>query len=197
VTTDLKITRLKGQAILPFVDDLAKLRIEILKSYPYLYVGDMEYEKNYLREYVSCPESVMVLVTDNNQVVGASTAIPLEFEHEAFKKPFIDNDMQLNKIFYLGESVLLPAYRGRNVYRHFFKEREAAAKEYGSEITAFCAVERAPNDTRRPADYIPLDGTWKHFGYTRHPQLRAYYEWQEIGETGVSPKPLIFWIKHL
>ncbi|MES2218426.1 MAG: GNAT family N-acetyltransferase [Pseudomonadota bacterium] len=197
MTGGLQIQRLKGEAIVPYIMDLAKLRIEIFKSYPYLYVGNLEYEKKYLQTYVSCPESVMVLVTDNNQVVGASTAIPLQFEGEATKKPFIESDMSLDKIFYLGESVLLPAYRGRNIYKHFFQEREAAAKEYGSEITTFCAVERPADDTRRPVDFKPLDASWTHFGYTKHPELCAYYEWREIGEPTISAKPLIFWIKHL
>jgi GNAT superfamily N-acetyltransferase len=197
MVTDLKITRLKGNALLPYIDELAKLRIEIFQSFPYLYVGNMEYEKNYLQVYLSCPESVMVLVTDGNRVVGASTAIPMEFEGEATKKPFLDNEIPLKKIFYLGESLLEPAYRGRGVYRHFFTEREAAAKEYGSEVTTFCAVERPLSHPLRPANYIPLDSTWQHFGYTKHPELCAQYVWKEIGEDSESPKPLIFWIKNL
>jgi hypothetical protein len=48
---DLKILRLKGQDIIPFIPELAKLRIEIFKSYPYLYDGDLDYEHNYLNTY--------------------------------------------------------------------------------------------------------------------------------------------------
>ena len=69
----LEIIRLKGEEILPHISDLAKLRITILKDYPYLYEGDLEYETRYLHTYVSCPETCMVLVLDNKQIVGAST----------------------------------------------------------------------------------------------------------------------------
>ncbi len=197
MTQKLRIIRLKGNEILPFIADLAKLRIEIFRNYPYLYEGDLEYENNYLTTYVSCPESIMILVLENDHIVGASTAIPLEFETAQCQKPFIDQGMNIQNIFYLGESVLLPEYRGRNIYRHFFHERELAATEYGCHATTFCAIERSPNDSRRPKNYVTLDKIWEHFGYKKYPELCAYYEWKEIGEKTISNKPLIFWLKNL
>ena len=194
---NLKIVRLKGHEALPYITDLAKLRIEIFKHYPYLYLGDMEYEKRYLQTYANSPESVMVLVFDKDIVVGASTAIPLEFEPIEFQQPFIDNAINIKEVFYFGESVLLPAYRGKNIYRHFFHERETAAREFGSKITAFCAVSRPENDPRKPLDYRPLDNIWARFGYEKHPELCAHLEWKEIGENTPTAKPLIFWIKKL
>lgn len=193
----LKIISFKGKDSIPYIPDLAKLRIEIFKNYPYLYIGDMEYETDYLQTYVDCPESVIVVVFDEDKVVGASTAIPLEFETDQFKKPFIEHDIKVPEIFYFGESVLLPAYRGQKIYRQFFQERETAARQYGSKIAAFCEIKRAADDSRRPKDYIPLDKVWRHFGYEKHPELCMYYEWKEIGEETMSAKPLIFWLKKL
>ncbi|NBC15195.1 MAG: GNAT family N-acetyltransferase, partial [Gammaproteobacteria bacterium] len=37
---------------------------------------------------------------------------------------------------------------------------------------------------------------WQHRGYTRHPELRTTFSWQEIGETAESPKPMVFWLKN-
>lgn len=193
----LQIIRLKGKDILPYISDLATLRIKVFKEYPYLYEGDVHYEQNYLQTYVTCPESIMVLVLDQKQVVGASTAIPLEFETEECQAPFIAHGMNIKDIFYFGESVLLPAYRGQNIYRRFFQKREEAAREYGSRIAAFCAVERAEDDPRQPEGYVPLDQVWQYFGYQKHPELRAYYQWREIGEKEMSAKPLVFWLKKL
>lgn len=192
----LKIKRLKGEEVIPYLSDLAKLRITIFKEYPYLYIGNMEYEMDYLKKYMTCSESIVVVVFDHEKIVGASTAIPLQFETDEFKNPFIENNLDIQNIFYLGESVLLPEYRGRNIYRYFFQEREAAAKEYGSKITAFCAVDRLPDDPRRPQNYVPLDDIWKRFGYQKHPELYAYFKWKEIGEKNESPKKLTFWLKY-
>jgi|SRR3990167_595489 len=194
---DLKILCLKGQDILPFIPELAKLRIEIFKSYPYLYEGDLTYEYHYLNTYVKCSESILVIVFDHEHVVGASSAIPLEFETIEFQKPFLENNIDIKDVFYFGESILKAKYRGRGIYRHFFTEREAAAKEYGSKLVAFAAIERSANDTKKPKDYVSLDAVWRHFGYEKYPKLCMYYEWKEIGDTLQTPKPLVFWLKKL
>lgn len=194
---NLKIVRLKGKEIISFIPELAKLRIHIFKTYPYLYDGNLAYESQYLNTYVKCPESIIVIALDQDKVVGASSAIPLEFETIEFQKPFLENHIPIQDIFYFGESVLLPEYRGQGVYRHFFTQREAAAKEYGCNIVAFAAVERDPADPRKPKEYVPLDHVWKHFGYEKHPELCAYFTWKEIDEKIETPKPLIFWLKKL
>lgn len=194
---NLKIIRVKGQEIIPFIPELAKLRINIFKEYPYLYDGNLEYEYNYLNTYIKCPESVIVLVFDEDKIVGASSAIPLEFETMEWQKPFLENQIDVHDVFYFGESVLQPEYRGRSVYQHFFSQREAAAKEFGCKFAAFAAVERAIDDARKPKDYVPLDKVWKYFGYEKHPEICAYFNWKELGEINQSSKPLIFWLKKL
>ncbi len=194
---NIKIMRVKGAGVIPYIPELAKLRIEIFHAYPYLYVGDIENEEKYLQTYVQCSESVAVLALHHGQVIGASTAIPLEFETIEVQKPFLERDIAIKTVFYFGESVLKPDYRGQGVYRHFFTEREVAAKEYGCQTAAFAAVEREMNDPRKPKDYVPLDTVWKHFGYVKHPELCTHFEWKEIGEASRSKKPLIFWLKNL
>jgi len=194
---ELRIIRVKGRDILPFISDLAQLRIQVFREYPYLYDGDVAYEEHYLSTYSACEESVLVLVFDNKQIIGASTAIPLEFEVMVFKKPFIDHQISVKDVFYLGESVLLPKYRGKKIYKHFFHERETAAKEYGAKLTAFCAVKRAKDDIRRPKTYQELDSVWEHFGYKKHADLCAYFKWKEIDVNEASDKPMEFWLKNL
>ncbi len=194
---DTDIHHLKGSEILPYLTELAHLRMTVFKEYPYLYEGDRAYEEEYLQTYAACNESIMVLAINENQIIGASTAIPLTFETEAVKQAFWDQKMDIEDVFYFGESVLLPPYRGHGIYRHFFRERERAAKAYGSKIAAFCAVERPIDDPRKPANYLSLDPVWRHFGYSKHSQLRAYFEWKEIGESSRSAKPLVFWLKTL
>lgn len=197
MSKDIKIIRLKGQEIIPYIPELAALRISIFKAYPYLYDGNLEYENIYLHTYVKCQESIIVLAFDHDKVVGASSAIPLEYETIEFKKPFLENHINVHDVFYFGESVLQPPYRGQNIYRHFFSQREEAARAYGSKLVAFAAVERASDDARKPTDYVPLDNVWKHFGYAKHPELCTYFKWKEIGEERETFKPLIFWLKTL
>jgi len=202
--TDIQITRVTGPALDCFIPDLARLRIRIFRDYPYLYDGDAEYEARYLETYSRAKGSVVVLARDGGRVIGASTALPLIAETDAVKAPFVASGYDLAQVFYLGESVLLPQYRGRGIGVRFFEEREAHARALsaaaGSGLgplswLAFCAVERAADDPRRPHGYRPLDRFWERRGYRRHPELCTRFSWKEIGEQAESPKPMVFWLK--
>jgi hypothetical protein len=194
---NLKILCLKGQEIQPYINDLTNLRIDIFKEYPYLYAGTIENEISALQTYINSPESIMVLAFDGEQVIGVATANPLKFERAECQQPFLDLGMNITDIFYFGESVLKKSYRGQQIYRHFFKERELAAKNYGCNICAFCAIERPINDPKAPEGYKPLDEVWRHFGYEKHPEISAHYRWKDIGEQKESEKPMVFWLKQM
>ena len=111
-----------------FVPDLARLRIAVFRDFPYLYDGTLAYEERYISTYLECPESLFVLALDGATVVGVATALPLASETDAFKQPFVDTGIDPERVFYCGESVLLPAWRGRGLYRQFLGERERYAR---------------------------------------------------------------------
>src|SRR5690606_1924243 len=104
---------LRGPRIAPFLDDVARLRIAVFRDWPYLYEGDLDYERGYLAAYARSADSVFVLARDRDAVVGASTGLPLLDDAPAFRQPFLDAGLDPAQVFYFGESVLLPAYRGR------------------------------------------------------------------------------------
>lgn len=187
-----------GSQIQPYIDNLARLRIEIFRDFPYLYDGDPAYERRYLQTYSNSPESLFVVAFDGPEVVGVSTGVPMAYEEAEFKQPFKQHGYNPNRIFYFGESVLLPDYRGQGLGVRFFELREAYARQLDRfDYTAFCAVERPPNHPRRPAGYVPLDRFWQNRGYTKHPKLRTTYRWRDLDETEESPKPMAFWLKRL
>lgn len=200
MTGTLTIKRITGRDgdLESYLEDLAQLRIKVFRAFPYLYDGSIDYEMSYLETYTACPESIVVLVMDGEQVVGATTGLPLDAETAEFQKPFIDAGHDASRIFYCAESVLLPEYRGRGVYPKFFEEREGHARSIGRfDTCAFCCVERPQNHPLRPADYVPLDNIWSRFGYTKHPELRTSYSWKDVDETQESEKPMVFWLKAL
>ena len=138
--------RVSGVGIAPYVDDLARLRIEVFREFPYLYDGDEDYERKYLQTYVKSPRSLAVLVYDGAQLIGASTGLPMADETPEFQRPFLENGYDVGKVFYCGESVLRRAYRGRGIYKHLFQAREQHASELpGIELCTFCGVRRAPD----------------------------------------------------
>jgi GNAT superfamily N-acetyltransferase len=197
MTDTLKIIRIKGGELKPYIADLAALRITVFRAFPYLYDGEMENEKKYLQIYIDSPNATMILVLDGQRVVGASTAIPLRDETDECKAPFLAANMNIDTIFYFGESVLLPEYRGQQIGKQFFAEREAAARENHCTIAAFCGVERPVNHPRRPADWHALDNFWQKLGYKKHPEIHTTYSWKDLDDDHSTEKPMIFWMKTL
>lgn len=198
MTNELRIGRFAGKALERYVPDLARLRIRVFRDFPYLYDGTPEYEERYLRTYLGAPESVIVVVFHGDRVVGASTALPLEHETAEIQRPFLEHGHDPKRYFYLGESVLLPEYRGRGLGVRFFEEREDHVRRLGRfDWSCFCAVERPADHPRRPADHVPLDQFWTKRGYMKRPELRTTLSWKDLDETEESPKPMVFWLKRL
>ena len=194
----IKKRTVHGHQIEPWLDQIGELRIKVFREFPYLYDGSEEYEQEYLQKYLDSDESIAVLIIDDDHLVGVSTGIPLQDESNDFKKPFIQAEFDLQKIFYCGESVLLPAYRGLGLYKHCFSEREHHARSPGRfEWITFCAVVREADHPLRPQNYKPLDQIWKKYEYKKDPHLNTYFPWKEINKEKETEKEMIFWMKEL
>lgn len=186
-----------GVEIAPHLPALAELRMRVFRDWPYLYDGDAQYEERYLRSYRDSWRSVVVLAFDGGRVVGASTGLPLSDETDEIRAAFEGHLVKVEHVFYCGESVLLPEYRGLGVGHRFFDLREAHARALGDfRWTAFCAVERDPDDPRRPAFHRGNEVFWRKRGYTHRPELRAQLSWSEVGR-GEQPHTLSFWLRPL
>lgn len=196
---ELRFERRTGGDIAERVDDLAQLRMRVFRDWPYLYVGDLDYERRYLETYVRAPRSFLLLVLDGDRPVGATTAVPLADEDPALAAPFRETGEDPATVFYFGESILLPGWRGAGLYRRFFDERTAHARSFGADYrtAAFAAVVRPADHPLRPADDRPLDPVWRRFGFVPRDDLVARFPWRDIGDTAETDKPMRFWVKAL
>jgi len=198
MTTELTFVRKTGAGIAEVFNDLARLRIAVFRDYPYLYEGSVEYELGYLQTYLQSERSFLFAVYDGDEMVGATTCIPLQDETADVRKPFEDAGFDIGAICYFGESILLPSYRGHGLGHRFFDEREAYARNRGDfETCCFCSVDRGDNHPLRPSDYRPNDAFWLKRGYRKEPALQSTMDWPDLGETTSTPKIMIFWTKPL
>ncbi|WP_424832982.1 GNAT family N-acetyltransferase [Ruegeria sp.] len=191
------VRALTGSGLEAALDDVARLRIEVFRAWPYLYDGDLEYERKYLQSYRDSTRAIVVGAFDGDRLIGASTGAPLVDHADDFAAAFDGTGLDLNDIFFCAESVLLPAYRGQGVGHKFFDLREAHARRLSFSKCAFCGVQRPADHPMRPAGYRPLDAFWRARGYAPLPGVIAQFSWKDIGEDGETQKPLQFWMRDL
>jgi GNAT superfamily N-acetyltransferase len=193
----MRIAPLTGAALDGALDDVARLRIAVFRDWPYLYDGDLDYERGYLEAYRTSPGAVVVGAFDGDRMVGAATGTPMTDHAAEFAAAFDGTGLALDRLFYCAESVLLPDYRGRRIGHAFFDAREAHARALGFAGSAFCAVIRPEDHPARPAGYRPLDGFWLKRGYAPLPGVTAGFRWRDIGMAEETPKQLQFWHRAL
>jgi GNAT superfamily N-acetyltransferase len=195
----LSLEVLQGNEAKKHLHEIATLRMQVFAEFPYLYDGDLDYEKKYLDRYFSSQNSLVVCLWDEKSLVGASTAIHLPEEAPMIRSAFEKfKKFPLSEVVYFGESILNKKYRGLGYGKKFFEEREKFAKSIkGVFYTSFCAVIREINDPRRPKDYFSPDILWKKLNYAPVPGLKCTLEWKEHSEEKDTPKELQFWIKKI
>ena len=193
----LTVRTLAGEELRAALGDLARLRIAVFAAYPYLYHGSEAYERDYLAEFTAAPDAVLIAAFDGARIVGAATASPLAGQDDYIREPFERAGIDVRGVFYFGESVLLPDYRGQRIGHAFFDQREAAARAWGASHASFCAVVRPADHPARPAGYTPLDAFWTGRGYAPVAGLTGMFSWAEHGEAAETPKPMQYWMRAL
>ncbi len=193
----MRIEALTGEALDAALDDVAGLRIRVFRDWPYLYDGDLEYERGYLETYRMSDAAILVGAFDGTRLVGAATGTPMADHADDFAAAFDGTGLALSDIFYCAESVLLPEYRGRGVGHRFFDLREAHGRALGATVSAFCGVVRPADHPLRPKDYRPLDGFWRKRGYAPLDGAVAWFSWQDVDQTESTRKPLQVWTRML
>jgi len=192
----LVIRAFRGPEIAAMVDPFARLRIAVFRDWPYLYDGDLDYERRYLADYAAS-DSLLVAAFDGDRLVGGSTGLPLSDHAEVAADLATALPTDIKNVYYCAESVLLSGFRGKGVYRRFFDLRETHARSLNCTYATFCAVIRRTDHPQRPTDAQALDPVWRRYGYAPLPGVTTTIAWRDIGAAAQTDKPLQVWIKPL
>lgn len=193
----MQVRALTGADLAAALDDVARLRISVFRDWPYLYDGDLDYERAYLSAYRDSPGAIVVGAFDGTRLVGAATGTPMADHAAEFAAPFAKVQVPLTDIFYCAESVLLPEYRGRGLGHAFFDLREGHARDLGATHSAFCSVVRPADHPMRPEGARSNDAFWRKRGYAPLPDVVAEFHWKDLGHDTETMKPLQFWMRRL
>jgi GNAT superfamily N-acetyltransferase len=198
----ITVEPLTGEALKAALPALGALRIRVFRDWPYLYDGTAAYEQEYLSHFAAAEGALIVAARDGDRIVGVATAAPLAGHTAEFVPLFTARGLDPDRVFYCGESVLLPEYRGHGLGHAFFDAREAHARELRGAKgpythATFCGVVRPADHPLRPAAYRPLDAFWEKRGYRKVDGLVGSYTWKDIDQDTETAKPMQFWMRPL
>lgn len=188
---------LTGAAIADVLDDLATLRLDIFREYPYLYEGRREDELNYLGTYAEAPDACVILAYDGSAVIGATTGMPFIHEDAQLRDAFAGTALPLDEVYYVGELLFRPAYRNSGLGRKLLDRLGIHIRSLGRYRTLTCAtVERPTDHPLRPRDYIHITRFLARTGFARLSGVTTHFIWRETD--GVKrDHPMQFWSKDL
>ena len=106
---------LTGSSVSECLDDLASLRINIFRGYPYLYDGILDDELKYLRLYMETADAFVISVRNADTMIGAATGMPLKFEHESLTYPFASTSYSDDETYYVGEVLFYQNYQNQGL----------------------------------------------------------------------------------
>jgi len=194
----LTVEALTGDALQAALPALADLRITVFRDWPYLYDGTLAYEQRYLAQFAAATGSVIVAARDGERIVGAATAAPMTGHLADFAAPLAARGLDVSRIFYFGESVLLDAYRGQRLGHAFFDQREGHARRLGGYTHAmFCSVIRPDDHPLKPIAYRPLDAFWRTRGYAPVEGATISFPWKDVDQPDETLKPMRYWMREL
>lgn len=180
-----------------YIEELARLRIEVFREFPYLYDGDMAYEMAYLKTLIDAPDNFIVMAFNGSEVVGAASGLPLAHQTTNISTPVAESGYAVDKVYYLGESIIRQPFRNNGINTKFFEAAEHRAKSLGEfEFLAFCNVERPSDHPASPGNYTVPKEYWLRLGF-QPTDIICNITWKDLQETTASPKNLRFWIKSI
>lgn len=194
---------LVGPEIIPVLDDVARLRVELFRDYPYLYNGNLEYEKNYLKGLAGNEKSFVAAAYHGGEVVGAATALPLLSDAEILdgvRERFVRAGIEPAACYYYSEILVRPAHRRRGISSEFYRRRKEMALDIGFSVACFAALDTGDSGMTAPPDYFDPSGMWRRMGFSRHRDIHVDYHWptlQPDGSTADMAHRLYFWTRRL
>lgn len=185
-----------------YIELLSTLRINTFREYPYLYEGNLDYEKKYVAGYLTSKQSLIAVAKVDEKIAGISTGIPLISESDIVadaKLLFEQNNINPEHYYYYGEIIVLPEYRQQGLTKKLYAAKEKLVKQWGYQSVCFLTVTRPDNHTLQPLDYEPLDPMWKHLQFHKN-NLKINYKWptlQSDGSVIECDNEMEFWCKAL
>lgn len=187
----------KGLDTIEYIDTLAEKRIDAFKAFPYLYLGNLQQEKDFLNTFCQSENARMVILQSQNSIIGLATASPLKEAFEQCQNAFKPTVFHIDQMLYIGECIIDKEFQHQGLGRKVNALLENDAKLNHFKFTTFCSVIRSLDDDRMPKSYHQPSDILKKYGYTKHDNIRCEFEWPMVPSGQTQKNEMVFWIKSL
>ena len=148
-----------GTAMDPFLPIITTMRLKQFSKYPYLYNSNFEIEFPLVKSFAAMQDSALVIVYDNQEIVGILTAaamVPYDSQFNGSLDAFRKYGLDPETYYYIAEVIINHEYRQKGLCPLLFTEIEAYAKKQG--YAACCLlVESHEIHPLKPKDYKKLE----------------------------------------
>lgn len=199
----IEIEIIHGKDIVNYTKFISQLRIDVFADFPYLYKGDLAYERKYMIAYETHPHSTIAIAKVDGEIAAVSTGIPLSSEAEIIsgsKELFDKLKLDIEKIYYYGEIITIPKFRGLKLSAKLLEQQDDFIRQqWGFTHTSILTVVREEKHPLKPADYQSSDRVWERIGFSRTGiQVKFYWPtFQVDGSVKEEEHFLEFWVKSI
>jgi hypothetical protein len=198
--TVIKIAR--GSECSSYMAILTALRLNTFKEFPYLYVGNENYEQIYSSGFPNNPDTLFATAYIDDEFAGILTGTPfdaiLENEPEA-KVAWADSNDDLSKYYYYGEAIVLEKFRKSKVAFQLSSLLEKEIQDLGYQTVCFITVDRDHDHPLQPENYQSIELYLPKHGYVKT-HRKSDYCWPTLDVSGnveISLNTVSWWVKTL
>lgn len=192
----------KEEDIAPYLEALTKIRVDAFFDFPYLYVPIPEEERLYANELITTPQTLVVGLFYEDQMVGFFSGIPLKSQL-SFLAPHLEKlqaqGIALDKTYYGREIIITPPFQKQHGSSLLIDQFCQEVIQMGFERLFFITSLREKDHPLRPTDYVSTDPLWPKIGAEKL-DLEFSIPWntrQPNGPPQQQMNPVACWIKSL
>ena len=197
--TPPEMKTLLGQEILSHIREISDITMNVFKEYPYLYEGTEQEQWEYVdKRYCKQPNSVVCMASREGRLVGVVMGVPMNQAPLKYQTPFLNQGIDLSKLFYIGEMTILQGHRQTGVRQKLCEELKSHILKKGFyECITFCEIVRPHDDPKRPKNYHDHDRAWESLGFVKDNTRKTVSAWNENGGTQEIDHTMVYWLLDL
>jgi GNAT superfamily N-acetyltransferase len=115
-------------------------------------------------------------------MVGAATGMPLRYENDGLIAPFKGSSYSVDELFYVGELLFYPEYRGCGLGIRLLMQIEEYVRSLDYRYLTCATVVRPDHHALCPESYIKIDRFLVRTGFIMFPDVTTIFAWKETDE---------------